>query len=137
MKATGSVIALAALGGILSCAETQAIPSSATEWIAPASETAKVNPLAGRSDAITGGGKLFRERCSTCHGDDARGTPRAPGLTKAAVQAQTDGALFWKISSGNTRTAMPAFSFLPRVQRWQLVLFLRAQASHGDSNRTR
>jgi hypothetical protein len=41
------------------------------------------------------------------------------------VQAQSDGALFWKISSGNTHSGMPAFSFLPEPQRWQLVLRLR------------
>ena len=43
----------------------------------------------------------------------------------ADVQVQTDGALFWKISSGNTRAGMPTFSFLPEPQRWQLVLYLR------------
>lgn len=36
-----------------------------------------------------------------------------------------DGALFWKISSGNAHEGMPAFSFLPELQRWQLVLQLR------------
>ena len=41
------------------------------------------------------------------------------------VQAQTDGALFWKIASGNTRRGMPTFSYLPEPQRWQLVLALR------------
>jgi hypothetical protein len=45
------------------------------------------------------------------------------------VQVQTDGALFWKISTGNTRKGMPAFSFLPEAQRWQLVLRLRTLAN--------
>jgi ribosomal protein S6E (S10) len=45
------------------------------------------------------------------------------------VQAQTDGALFWKISGGNSHQGMPAFSFLPDPQRWQLVLHLRAIAT--------
>ena len=99
-----------------------------SEWVAPAKANAKVNPLANRRDAAAGGGKLFQERCSVCHGDDAKGTPHGPGLTKAGVQAQSDGALFWKISSANTRTGMPTFSFLPSAQRWQLVLHLRSQA---------
>ena len=38
---------------------------------------------------------------------------------------KADGALFWKISTGNSRSGMRAFSFLPAAQRWQLVLFLR------------
>ncbi|HYU78073.1 MAG TPA: hypothetical protein VEK56_03750 [Vicinamibacterales bacterium] len=37
------------------------------------------------------------------------------------MQAQGDGALFWKISSGNTRAGMPSFGFLPEAQRWQVV----------------
>jgi mono/diheme cytochrome c family protein len=95
-------------------------------WIAPAADAAKPNPLAGRAEAIAGGSKVYRQRCATCHGDDARGTPKAPDLTASDVQAQSDGALFWKITSGNTHAGMPAFSFLPEPQRWQLVLQLRA-----------
>ena len=60
-----------------------------------------------------------------CHGDTGRGTADAPDLGADDVQKQTDGALFWKISSGNTHAGMPSFSFLPAGQRWQLVLHLR------------
>lgn len=31
-----------------------------------------------------------------------------------------------KITSGNTHGGMPSFSFLPKAQRWQLVMHLRA-----------
>jgi mono/diheme cytochrome c family protein len=114
--------------GMVSADQTRTTPAREREWVAPASANAKVNPLADRPDAAAGGRKLFHERCSSCHGDDAKGTSHGPGLAKAGVQAQSDGALFWKISSGNTRTGMPTFSFLPSAQRWQLVLHLRAQA---------
>ncbi len=73
-----------------------------------------------------GGRRLFAEKCATCHGNEGRGTDKAPDLIEPAVQAQTDGALFWKIGSGNTRKGMPSFSFLPEAQRWQLVLHLHA-----------
>ena len=96
------------------------------DWIAPADLADRVNPLTGRSDVMPGGQKIYRQRCATCHGDDGRGSPKAPDLTQPAVQAQQDGALFWKISSGNTRQGMPSFSFLPEPQRWQLVTALRA-----------
>src|SRR4051812_43135137 len=96
-------------------------------WLAPAGESERANPLAGLPALSAGGGKLFKQRCSECHGLDARGTTRAPDLHAADVQAQTDGSLFWKISSGNTRSGMPSFSFLPAQQRWQLVLFLRSR----------
>jgi mono/diheme cytochrome c family protein len=98
-------------------------------WLAPAAEASKPNPLATRTDVAAGGRKLFHQRCSTCHGEDGRGTQRAPDLSQLAVQGQSDGALFWKISGGNSRQGMPAFSFLPEPQRWQLVLHVRAVAS--------
>lgn len=98
------------------------------DWQAPVKASSKRNPLAGRADASPGGAKLFRDRCSSCHGSDGRGTSQAPDLTQAAVQAQSDGALFWKITGGNAYVGMPTFSFLPEPQRWQLVLHLRELA---------
>jgi mono/diheme cytochrome c family protein len=98
-----------------------------TDWIAPAGAADRVNPLAARPELAAGGKKVFNQRCAECHGADARGSDRAPDLTAADVQAQSDGALFWKMSSGNTRAGMPSFSFLPEQQRWQLLLFLRSR----------
>lgn len=95
------------------------------EWIAPPVAARRANPLASRPSAAAGGQKLFAQRCATCHGGDGRGTDKGPDLTNPAVQAQADGELFWKISSGNTRRDMPSFSNLPEGQRWQLVLELR------------
>ena len=97
------------------------------DWVAPAAQAAKMNPLADRPDLSAGGSKLFHQRCSVCHGEDARGTSRGPNLTPASAQQRSDGELFWKISSGNTRTGMPAFSFLPPEQRWQIVMHLRSR----------
>jgi mono/diheme cytochrome c family protein len=98
-------------------------------WIAPVRAAAKPNPLSGRSDLAGGGRKIFAQRCTQCHGDDAEGTSRAPDLLSRRVQGQSDGALFWKISSGDTRAGMPSFSYLPEPQRWQLVLHLRLLAA--------
>lgn len=94
-------------------------------WVAPAHAASKRNPLASRPELAAGGARLFAERCAMCHGDTGRGTPDAPSLVADDVSNQTDGSLFWKISSGNTRAGMPAFSFLPEGQRWQLVLYVR------------
>ena len=98
------------------------------EWVAPPEAASKSNPLAGRPDAEPGGRKLFQQRCASCHGEDGRGTQKAPDLTQPEVQSEADGVLFWKMSSGNTREGMPGFSFLPAPQRWQLVLRLRSLA---------
>ena len=125
------LIAAAILVGMIASSSAQhdeARPRD-PDWTAPPSATDRTNPLANRPDAAGGGRKLFHQRCSTCHGDDAQGTPWGPDLTARAVQAQSDGELFWKITSGNTRTGMPTFSFLPELQRWQLVLHIRGHSS--------
>ncbi len=97
-------------------------------WVAPDRARSKQNPLSSRPELAAGGRKIFEQRCAQCHGADAQGTRRAPNLLSRRVQAETDGALFWKISSGDTRAGMPSFSFLPAPERWQLVLHLRSLA---------
>jgi mono/diheme cytochrome c family protein len=116
------IVALIAIVG----AQAMQVRERDADWIAPPDAAAKLNPLANRPDAEAGGRKLFDRRCATCHGDDGQGTTKGPDLTAPAVQAQSDGALFWKISGGNSREGMPAFSFLPEAQRWQLVLRVRS-----------
>jgi mono/diheme cytochrome c family protein len=106
------------------------------KWSAPADTAAKQNPLAGRADAQAGGRKLFQERCTSCHAEDGRGTSKGPDLTQSDVQSESDGALFWKITTGNTREGMPTFSYLPALQRWQLVLRLRSLASDSPREDT-
>jgi mono/diheme cytochrome c family protein len=106
-------------------------------WTAPRSTATRVNPLAGSPDVEAGGAKLFKQRCVQCHREDGTGTSFGPGLRGHRVQSQSDGALFWKITSGNTRTGMPGFSGLPELQRWQLVLHLRALGSSHSTTPSR
>jgi mono/diheme cytochrome c family protein len=94
-------------------------------WQPPASAVAKPNPLAGSPELAAGGRKLFQRHCAQCHGADGQGLKNAADLQLPAVQHQTDGALWWKISNGNSRRGMPPFSGLPEMQRWQVVLYLR------------
>lgn len=98
-------------------------------WTAPARAATRHSPLSGRTDVLAGGKKVFEERCAVCHRHDGSGTNRGSNLSIRPVQEQSDGALFWKISSGNTRTGMPSFSFLPEPQRWQLVAYVRSLAN--------
>jgi len=102
------------------------------DWVAPPKAASKPNPLVNQPEAEAGGRKIFQQRCVTCHGDAGHGTTKGPDLTVPDVQSQSDGALFWKISGGNTRRGMPAFSFLPEAQRWQLVLRLRTLAAAAN-----
>ena len=105
------------------------VASGAAEsgWEAPAKANARMNPLAEKPELAAGGAKVFERSCASCHGTEAsRLQKRAPDLGSSIVQRETDGALFWKISNGNSATGMPSFSFLPEGQRWQLVLFIRS-----------
>ncbi len=94
-------------------------------WRAPESAAARANPLAGKSDFVAGGAKLFQRHCAECHGPTGTGLKKAANLTLPDVQTQTDGVLFWKMTNGNPVHGMPTFSRLPELQRWQLVLYLR------------
>jgi mono/diheme cytochrome c family protein len=123
---------------LLACAAMAALVAAQTvsytpdpTWTPPAEAASKPSPLAGKPDAAAGGRKLFQRHCAECHGDDAAGGKKknAPGLASDVVQRQTDGALFWKITNGKADGDMPSFSRLPELQRWQLVLYLRALAT--------
>ena len=124
-RCTVAVLAVVVLVCLSALLDAQ-VPEADSGWKAPPREASRSNPLASRPDAAAGGAKLFQQRCVSCHGADGRGSSKGPDLTRPSVQAQTDGSLFWKISTGNSRSGMPAFSFLPPLQRWQLVLHLRA-----------
>jgi len=100
-------------------------------WRAPESAVWKPNPLAGRPETAPGGRKLFVRNCVECHGQEGTGIAKkhAADLQLPAVQQQSDGTLFWKITNGNPDRGMPSFSKLPELQRWQIVLFLRSLSS--------
>ena len=100
-------------------------------WRPPDSAAARVNPLAKSPELGAGGRKLFQRQCAQCHGAQGQGLKNAADLQLPVVQQQGDGALFWKITNGNSRRAMPSFSGLPEMQRWQLVLYLRTLADAG------
>lgn len=110
-------------------------PYQMAKFVAPASADAVVNPLKGNAGATAEGKKLYTANCAICHGDKGQGDgAAAAGLSKppadhssAAVQKQTDGAIFWKLSTGNN--PMPAYNTVyNETQRWQLVNFIRTLA---------
>lgn len=97
-------------------------------WHAPEDSSTRANPLASRPEAAAGGRKLFAKNCAECHGQNGSGMEKkhSADFHLPAVQQQTDGALFWKITNGNAGRGMPSFSKLPELQRWQLVLYIRS-----------
>ena len=99
-------------------------------WQPPASAAARANPLSESPELAAGGRKVFMKNCASCHGGAGEGlkAKKAADLQLPVVQQQGDGALFWKITNGNSRRGMPSFSGLPEMQRWQIVLYLRTLA---------
>jgi len=101
-------------------------------WTAPASASAKKNPFAGNASAAAEGKKIFMTTCAPCHGTTGRGdgpaaaalNPKPANYTTKAISAESDGALFWKLSEG--RGAMVPFkSAYSEKQRWELITYIR------------
>jgi len=107
-------------------------------WRPPADAASRTNPLAQKPEAAAGGEKLFKRNCVECHGPDGSGLAKknSADLLLPVVQSQSDGALFWKLTNGNTDRGMPSFSRLPEMQRWQLVLYMRTlRAAQGSTSK--
>ena len=68
----------------------------------------------------------FIARCATCHGDEARGTARGPGLVmNPRVAAQSVEQLRDYLQRGNPGAGMPAFADLPADDLLALARYLR------------
>ncbi len=133
MSRLPTVAALAAVAGLVSwLLWGLALGQPAAEWKAPAAEKAKKNPVARTAESIAAGKKLAEQSCAPCHGAGGKGDgPAAAALpkkpadwTSAKVQAETDGELFWKITTGNP--PMPPWQSLPEKDRWHLVNYIRS-----------
>lgn len=102
------------------------------EWKAPAPADAKKNPLTADAATIAAGKTVYVKECQSCHGKKGKGDgPSAKDLdipagdfSKATMQSQSDGALFWKTSEG--RKPMPSFKKkLNETQIWQTIVYMR------------
>jgi mono/diheme cytochrome c family protein len=120
------LLAMAISAGLLQMATGQNAPPASKKWEAPPEAAAKSNPEAKNPAAPGIGRRSFMHLCVNCHGEDGSGeSPSAADLRSAGVQSQSDGALFWKITNGNTNNGMPSFAALPETERWDIVSFLR------------
>jgi|SRR5450432_134877 mono/diheme cytochrome c family protein len=106
-----------------------------TPWVAPKTADNVKDPLSGDNSKIAETKALYITNCGPCHGDKGKGDgPAAQGLnpkpadhTSAAVQSETDGAIFWKLSEG--RNPMPGYKkIFSDEQRWELVNYIRTLA---------
>jgi mono/diheme cytochrome c family protein len=122
-----------ALGGVVALGG--AAPAHAqAPWEAPAAEKAKKNPSPSDAKTVEQGKKVAQINCASCHGAMGKGdgvaaaglSPKPADWTSKKVQAESDGEIFWKISTG--RGAMPSWKHLPEAERWALVRYIRSLA---------
>jgi mono/diheme cytochrome c family protein len=125
-------ILLFSLSFILFCYPSS---SQSTNWVAPKDADNVKSPLAVNASVLGEAKALYVANCGPCHGEKGRGDgPAAPGLnpkpadhTSVAVQNESDGALFWKLSEG--RNPMPGYKkIFTDQQRWELIAFIRTLA---------
>jgi len=100
----------------------------ATERRAPRQK----NPLPPTAENLLAGARLYRDKCSDCHGSPVNPTsdygmsfyPRVPQFMKQAPDLP-DQANFYLIKHGVRWTAMPAWGhILTDSEIWQVVLVL-------------
>lgn len=104
------------------------------KWEAPAEAKKTKNPVKAGPDVINAAKQITTTQCAPCHGASGKGDgPAAAALpvkpadwTSKAVQSQTDGELFWKITNG--RGPMPPWKHLAETERWGLVHYIRSLA---------
>jgi len=126
-----AAVGVVAIGGLGALAPATPAMAQAA-WEAPAMEKGKKNPLQADAAAVAKGKKVADVNCVSCHGAKGKGdgaaaaalNPKPADWTSKKVQAESDGELFWKISTG--RGAMPSWKFLPENDRWALVRYLRS-----------
>jgi mono/diheme cytochrome c family protein len=109
--------------------------SAADKWQAPPGASSQTNPETANPSAVAVGRKLFTQACAGCHAEDGSSQKSiGANLRSPETQAQSDGALFWKITHGNTANGMPSFSYLSESVRWDIVTFLRTLKKSNDNS---
>jgi mono/diheme cytochrome c family protein len=130
VRLTQAWIALA-LGAVVVLGCAVSVQAQAP-WEAPAAEKAKKNPVPSDAKTVEQGKKVAQINCASCHGPMGKGdgvasaglSPKPADWTSKKVQVESDGEIFWKISTG--RGAMPSWKHLPEAERWALVRYIRS-----------
>lgn len=106
----------------------------AHEWMAPADQGKRPNPVASDLKSIERGKIIYLDHCAACHGEKIEGIKAAqtgfkkdsPDL-KRRLLTHTDGDFFWKIQNG--RGDMPSFKDeLLDKEIWDVINYIRNEA---------
>ena len=116
---------------ILFSLTTLALFAEETPWEVPQVKADKTAPFMFEDSHVKSGEEIYLKNCKSCHGDIGQGNmnalmnPLPKDLYSEPVQAQTDGALYYKISNG--RILMPKFKGILSVNdTWNVISYIRS-----------
>ncbi|AFD07279.1 c-type cytochrome [Solitalea canadensis] len=102
-------------------------------WVVPEKNAKMANPVKADAASLKTGKEMWTKHCASCHGKTGLGDGTKAAslktamedLTTAAVQKQSDGALYYKVSEG--REEMPSFKKkIPDSEDlWSIVNYMR------------
>lgn len=102
-------------------------------WPVPDKNAKMANPLKSDDESLKTGKEVWAKHCQSCHGKQGKGDgskaaqlkTAAGDFTKADVQKQSDGSLYYKIVEG--RDDMPAFKkkIPDQDEIWAVVNYMR------------
>ncbi len=108
-------------------------------------DTLLTNPLAGSSEDVARGERLYGQFCTPCHGTTGtgdgpvmmpqreRGVPFTPAmdLQSPESRARSDGYIWGIITEG--RGLMPSYRRIPGDARWYIVSYVRHLQTEGEA----
>jgi mono/diheme cytochrome c family protein len=106
------------------------IHASSQAWVVPEDAAKKVCPFKFSKETVVKGQDLYQKNCQSCHGipgqnNPAKITPVPEDPVTPKFQAQKDGEIFWKITTG--KTPMPQFqNILKDDERWYVISYIRS-----------
>lgn len=130
--AVAALVTFAYSGG-----DALAADSMSDKWLSPAPSAAKKNPIPATPKSIADGQKIYSKTCVMCHGKtgDADGPAvielniHPARLSNPQLDTESDGALFWKITTG--KKPMPAYGKrFSETDRWNLINYIRTFPKH-------
>lgn len=102
-------------------------------WPVPDKYVKMTNPVKADAEALNTGKEVWIKHCQSCHGKAGKGdgTKAAqlktipPDFTKAELQKQTDGSMFYKTQEG--RDDMPSFKkkISDQEEVWAVINYVR------------
>ena len=129
------VLSLLTIGLLFPAKPSSSDTTKDNEWKAPERAARKKNPIPADVNSIAAGKVVYLKECLSCHGTTGKGDgpaakdlEKSPGdLSNPKMCEQTDGALFWKITTG--RTPMASYEkLLTEEQRWNVINYTRTLA---------